>query len=76
MTEFELMHRVEALREEAFEMAKELSRHAALPGMGDTQMLAAERMQSFANDLGDVERSVCSAPAPRVSGEHFSADAA
>ena len=34
--------------------------------MGDSQMLAAERMQSLANGLGDIERSVSMAPAQQV----------
>jgi len=73
MTEFELKHRVHALREEAFEMARELSRHAARPGMGDSQMMAAERMQSLANGLGDIERTVGAPPAHGTSGEQHSA---
>jgi hypothetical protein len=67
MTEVEIQNRVEALREDALSLARELSRYAAAPGMGYGQMLAAEEMQSVANALGEVQRSVSIHPPRGVS---------
>ena len=56
--QLELEGRINALRDDALVIARELSRHAARPGMGHRETLAAEQMQSVANALGNVERSV------------------
>jgi hypothetical protein len=58
MTELEIQSRVEALREDALTIARELSHRAARPGMGYRETLAAEQMQNAANVLGHVQRSV------------------
>jgi hypothetical protein len=67
MSHLELQGRVDALRDDALCLARELSRHAALPGMGYREMLAAEQMQSVANSLGNVQRSVSTLTPDRVS---------
>jgi hypothetical protein len=67
MTELEIQSRVEALREDALTIARELSHRASRPGMGYREMLAAEQMQSAANALGNVERSVGTLHPGRVS---------
>ena len=50
-------------------IARELSRHAARPGTGYRETLAAEQMQTAANALGNVQRSVNT----RTSGRMTSA---
>jgi hypothetical protein len=48
-------------------IARELSRNAARPGMGYREMLAAEQMQTAANALGHVQRSVSTLTSGRAS---------
>ena len=67
MTEIEIQTRVDALREDAMAIARELSRNAARPGTGYREMLAAEQMQSAANALGNVQRSVTTLASGSVS---------
>ena len=64
MNDTELQGRVDALREEALSIAVELSRR---PNMGYREMLAADQMQSVANSLGNVQRSVSFLTSERVS---------
>jgi hypothetical protein len=67
MSDAELKERVDALREDALFLARELSHRAALPGMGYRELLAAEQMQSVANALGNVQRGVTVLTPDRVS---------
>jgi len=67
MSQVELQGRVIALREDALCLARELSRHAALPGSGYREMLAAEQMQNVANHLGNVQRSVSTLTSDRIT---------
>ena len=48
-------------------IARELSRSAARPGAGYRETLAAEQMQTAANALGNVQRSVDTLPPGRVT---------
>jgi hypothetical protein len=67
MTELEIQSRVEALREDALTIARELSHRSARPGMGYRETLAAEQMQGVANSLGNVERSVVTLASGRTT---------
>lgn len=67
MTELEIQSRVDALREDAMNITRELSRRAARPGVGYREMLAAEQMQAAANALAHVQRSVNTHASGRVT---------
>ena len=58
MTEDEaldLSREVAKLREQAFAIAAEFSRKTSLTASSDGELAAASRLQSVANDLGEVE---------------------